>query len=114
MVTIRKMSGLSQEAFAKKVGTSRSIISQVEIGKIKPSYEVLIKTVHEFSASYKFILEGVNDERPLPIAAEEASPYGNQTDEISRLRREKELLEDQVEQLKDLVATQKALIKQLQ
>lgn len=110
MVAIRKMSGLSQEAFAQKVGTSRSIISQVEIGKIKPSYEVLINTVKLFDTTYKYILEGITEHQ---IATTDNGQYGNNGTEVAQLRREKILLEEQVAQLKDLVDTQKALIKRL-
>ncbi len=113
MVAIRKLSGLSQEAFAQKVGTSRSIISQVEIGKMKPSYEVLINTVKLFNTSYAYLLEGMAEPARALLAAEDAAPYGDATGELARLRREKTLLEEQVAQLKDLVDTQKALIKRL-
>lgn len=116
MLAVRKMAGLSQEDFARTVGTSRSIISQIEIGKIKPSYEVLIKTVNHFKLTYKYLLEGIGD--PYEAAtqvAEDAPPY-SKTDtngEVERLRSENSMLKDQVSALKDLTETQKILIERL-
>lgn len=105
MVNVRKTAGLSQEEFARMVGTSRSVISQVEIGKIKPSYEVLVNTSRQFKVSYKYLLEG------------EARSYGPQDDsrkeEPGGLQRENELLRQQVTQLQELTATQRDLIAEL-
>ena len=38
---IRRSNLLSQEEFAKQVGVSRSVISQIEIDKIKPTLDAL-------------------------------------------------------------------------
>ena len=117
MLAVRKMAGLSQEEFAKTVGTSRSIISQIEIGKIKPSYEVLITTVNHFELTYKYMLEGVGLPREAMsmIAAEDAAPYGKPADNgaMERLQSENAMLKDQVAALKDLTETQKILIERL-
>ena len=116
MLAVRKTAGLSQEDFARTVGTSRSIISQIEIGKIKPSYEVLIKTVNHFKLTYKYMLEGIGD--PYEAAthvAEDGVPYSNSNSngELDRLRTENSMLKDQVSALKDLTETQKILIERL-
>lgn len=117
MLAVRKMAGLSQEDFARTVGTSRSIISQIEIGKIKPSYSVLIKTVNHFKLTYKYMLEGVGEPQEAAgiLTTENAAPYAKQADngEVERLRSENSMLKDQVSTLKDLTETQKILIDRL-
>lgn len=116
MLAVRKKAGLSQEDFARTVGTSRSIVSQIEIGKIKPSYDVLIKTVNHFKVTYKYMLEGIGDSLDNNLAvAEDAAPYGNTNNngELERLRSENSMLRDQVSALKDLTDTQKILIERL-
>jgi transcriptional regulator with XRE-family HTH domain len=58
---LRHQLGLSQAKFAIKSGTSRSIISQIEIGKLKPSLENIATVVKTFSLSYSYFFdENVN------------------------------------------------------
>ena len=120
MLHVRKLAGLSQEEFARKVETSRSIISQIEIGKIKPSYEVLINTSRLFKVSYAYLLEGSTKDRHHTNAeqvAEDAANYGSTSDtaqlQAELLKKENKLLRDQVAQLKELTETQRDLIEAL-
>jgi transcriptional regulator with XRE-family HTH domain len=51
---LRQSLGLSQAEFAIKTGTSRSIISQIEIGKLKPSLENIAATSEIFNVSLTY------------------------------------------------------------
>lgn len=116
MLAVRKKAGLSQEEFARKVGTSRSIISQIEIGKIKPTYEVLITTAKEFGVDYKYLLEGEQGETALGnLAAEPKASYQNDAvkdlqKEIWFLQKENALLTSQVARLEELIAAYKKML----
>lgn len=116
MLGVRKQAGLSQEDFARTVGTSRSIISQIEIGKIKPSYEVLIKTVNLFNLSYRYMLEGKEEVSATYSALQTNASAADSTTtnfELDRLKSENGMLKEQVSSLKDLVDTQKILIDRM-
>lgn len=106
MANVRKTAGLSQDEFAKMVGTSRSIISQVEIGKIKPSYEVLINTCRLFKVSYRYLLEGATRNH-------DSETLDTDVPQPNHLQRENELLKEQVAQLQELATTQRDLITEL-
>jgi len=60
---IRRSNLLSQVEFAKQVGVSRSVISQIEIDKIKPTLEALTRISRLFSVSLDYLML---DEEPLP------------------------------------------------
>lgn len=47
--TIRSKSGLTQEDFAHKIGISRSNLAQIEIGKSKPTFEVITLLTSTFN-----------------------------------------------------------------
>lgn len=53
---IRRRELMSQEAFADKVGVSRSVISQIEIDRIRPSLEMLRNVSREFDVSLDFLM----------------------------------------------------------
>jgi transcriptional regulator with XRE-family HTH domain len=116
MLAVRKKAGLSQEVFAQKVGTSRSIISQIEIGKIKPTYDVLIATANEFGVDYKYLLEGEFAETsPKNMVAEPQATYKNEPikdlqKEIWFLQKENALLTSQVARLEELLAAYKKML----
>ena len=120
MLAVRKRAKLSQEEFALKVGTSRSIISQMEIGKIKPSYEVLITTAKEFGVDYKYLLEGdVQDGESATMVMEAPSAGYNSNDnvkalqrEIYFLRKEVAMLSTQVQRQDELIDAYKKLLKE--
>jgi transcriptional regulator with XRE-family HTH domain len=119
MLAVRKKVGLSQEEFALKVGTSRSIISQIEIGKIKPSYDVLITTAREFGVDYKYLLEGDENKSAsaTSMVMEDAPVYnGDSTKALQReiyfLRKEIALLTNQIQRQDELLTAYKKLIKE--
>lgn len=55
---IRRRELLSQEAFAERVGVSRSVISQIEIDRINPTLDTLKKIAEEFNVSIDFLMRG--------------------------------------------------------
>jgi len=59
---LRKQFGYSQQLFADKIGLSRSVLSQIEINKLKPSVDLIAKIAKEYniSVSYFFELETVD------------------------------------------------------
>lgn len=68
--------GLSQEAVAARVGTDQTTISQMELGKVRGQYEMIIKLADELGgrradwvrlAGYPVTLD---DRTPAPTAAE--------------------------------------------
>ncbi len=54
---IRRAHLLSQEEFAQRIGVSRSILSQIEIDKIKPGLEALTNISKEFGVSLEYLLD---------------------------------------------------------
>lgn len=55
---LRKSEGLSQTAFAARIGLNRGNYAQIEMGNQYPAYEVLINISREFAKSYEWILHG--------------------------------------------------------
>jgi len=53
---IRRANLLSQEEFAKRAGVSRSIVSQIEIDKIRPTLEALKRISQEFQVSLDYLM----------------------------------------------------------
>ena len=90
---LRKNAGLSQEEFAIISGTSRSVISQIEIGKLKPSLENIAMLAKNLKIPYSYFFEEdvkVNDKKafngkmPLPLK-EQFDKYDEVQDEIKGL-----------------------------
>jgi len=61
---LRKTRSMSQQEFSERVGSTRSIISQIEIGKINPSIDLLISLVREFDVNYDWLMEGRPEAAP--------------------------------------------------
>lgn len=55
---LRGRHNLSQEEFAARLDISRSVLSQIEIDKIRPSVELITRITREFKADYKWLMEG--------------------------------------------------------
>lgn len=53
---LRLKLNLSQKAFAQSIGTSRSVLSQIEIGKLKPSIDLVKKVAEKYKVSYDYLL----------------------------------------------------------
>lgn len=61
---LRKTRSMSQQEFSDCVGSTRSIISQIEIGKINPSIDLLISLAREFNVNYDWLMEGRPEAAP--------------------------------------------------
>lgn len=57
---IRKNMQLSQTEFAKKLGVERNVISNYELGRTKPSAEILVGIYVHFGYSSDYLL-GLSD-----------------------------------------------------
>jgi transcriptional regulator with XRE-family HTH domain len=55
---VRALTGLSQEEFATQVGVSRSVLSQIEIDKIRPSLDLLSAISKLYDVPYNWLIEG--------------------------------------------------------
>ncbi len=119
---IRKVLKLSQKEFANEIGTSRSNLSQIEIGKTMPTFHLLKALVGRFNmdANLLFADIGINrnsiSEQPAGSASsldaekiEALQREIHDKEEIIQLLREaKKRLEVENEQLKiDLFGGQK-------
>lgn len=81
---VRERVGLTQKEFAAKIGVSRSFLSEIEAGKVKPSVEALIGIVTRFQIDPYWLLIGAAGERPGDfLAAEPASAYTSALDRQS-------------------------------
>jgi transcriptional regulator with XRE-family HTH domain len=97
---IRAEQGLKQSELAEKVGVSRSVISQIEIGRIFPTIETLKAIAHNFGRDYKWLIEGLEEN----VSAEGRLNYPHET----------ELLRQEIEKLKQLTNTMKETIESQQ
>jgi len=59
----RLIKGLTQEEFAESLGYSQNFLSAIEVGKVEPSRDFLIKLNEVFGISSDYILYGSDDER---------------------------------------------------
>lgn len=73
---VRERAGLTQKSFAEEIGVSRSFLSEIEAGKVKPSVETLIGIVSHFHIDPLWLLIGASRDKPADsVAAESPSEY---------------------------------------
>lgn len=77
--SIREHSNKTQQQFADAIGISRSNLSQIEIGKIQPTLEVIKQIVKVFNVPYDQLLDG-EAETTGNIVSDEVSIYRTRTD----------------------------------
>ncbi len=58
IIQVRKVSGLNQEAFARRIGVTKSAISGYETGRREPSQQVLHSISREFRFNLKWLRTG--------------------------------------------------------
>lgn len=58
---VRNKNNLSQLEVAKKIGITKSAYSNIETGKRKPSYDVLVKLEDLFKLSHRQLFAVVDD-----------------------------------------------------
>ncbi len=71
IMKLRKEAGLSQEAFAEKLGVSRQSVSKWETGNVMPDINKLVAMCELFGVSSDYILYGKEDSAPK---SEEPAP----------------------------------------
>ncbi|GEM_PF-691015 len=54
---LRKKLNYKQKDFADKIGVSRSVLSQIEINKLKPSIEIIATIAKKFNISVTYFFE---------------------------------------------------------
>ena len=78
---VRERAGLTQKRFAEQIGVSRSFLSEIEAGKVKPSVEALIGIVTQFQIDAHWLLAGASGGKPADsMAAESSSGYTAEVD----------------------------------
>ena len=98
ILKLRKEAGLSQEAFAEKLGVSRQSVSKWETGSVMPDLNKLVAMCELFGVSSDYILYGKEEAAPAPeleeiyigeepaevIPEEKVENIRNESDEPSR------------------------------
>lgn len=78
---VRERAGLTQKTFSERIGVSRSFLSEIEAGKVKPSLETLIGVATRFGIDAGWLLIGIGSERASDAAAESSSEYRSAGDQ---------------------------------
>src|SRR5581483_1251463 len=73
---VREQEGLTQKDFSSRIGISRSFLSEIEGGKVKPSIEALVGIVLNFQIDTHWLLAGDIERVNEPAVAEARSEYG--------------------------------------
>lgn len=73
---VREQAGLTQKDFSGRIGISRSFLSEIEGGKVKPSIEALVGIVLNFQIDTHWLLAGDIENIDEPAVAEPSSAYG--------------------------------------
>lgn len=74
---LRKDKGLTQSELAKIFSTTQRTISNWELGRNEPPYEMLIKYAKYFNVSTDYILGLTKEERPYWIKNQVNYNFGN-------------------------------------
>ena len=61
LIEIRKLKKVTQKQIADGIGASESLYQRYEYGKVKPSYDVIIKLCQYFQVSSDYLL-GLSDD----------------------------------------------------
>jgi transcriptional regulator with XRE-family HTH domain len=83
---IRLHSSLTQKEFADAIGVARVSVNAIEIGHHLPTIETMKKINRKFGSSYKWMIDGVED---------------NNKDTISMLQIKVDNLEERIRELSD-------------
>ncbi|HEY5600104.1 MAG TPA: LexA family transcriptional regulator [Candidatus Manganitrophaceae bacterium] len=68
----RERAGLTQKEFSARIGISRSFLSEIEAGKVKPSIEALIGLLRNFDIDAHWLLMGAARSKAADLLAAEA------------------------------------------
>ena len=59
LALIRKLNKISQEDFAKKIGTTQQRVSEWECDKVEPSLYNIIKIIKVLNTSFEELTDGI-------------------------------------------------------
>lgn len=109
----RKLTGLNQAEFGRRVGCTGGNISDIERGKSGPSGPLLQNLEREYGLNGKWLTEGVGPLYKEGVVAEEPAAFP-----LSKRQREaagifEELLDSGDQEILDLLGTQMALLLEL-
>jgi len=115
---LRLKLNLSQKAFAQSIGTSRSVLSQIEIGKLKPSIELVIRVADKYQVSYDFLLgsEAIKTKSPEDEELKSKTDFTPQPQclECQQLIKINQAQESIIQSLKKTISAQEKLISLLE
>ena len=90
---LRKQAGLSQEAFAERLGISRQAVSKWENGTAQPTNENLAQIARLFDVTMSSLLDDEDiNMGPAPFSTEEAKIVENITEETRQVKIEQKAL----------------------
>lgn len=93
---VRNKSGLNQEELAKRVGSSKGYISELETNQdIRPSADLVMKLAEEVGTTVEFLMRGDDGEKAPADAAFFRSYQGLDDSTKSKLQSILKLLKDQ-------------------
>ena len=117
---LRKKLNYKQQDFADKIGVSRSVLSQIEINKLKPSLEIIANIAKVFNISVSYFFEHEDTEKQteinnIPEVQEEQGKY-NYTDcpTCHHLIVVNDVQKDVIQSLEKTISTQFQLIECLE
>lgn len=108
---VRKQNCLSQEAFAKKIGISRSNMANIETGKVKLTERVAKDICKVYKINYLWLVEGMGEpitETIIDVFEEVKTEYNLSEDDSELLKEICELSELERNELKKYI---RSLIK---
>lgn len=110
---------INRNVFAQKLGYLRSqTVYDIINGKCMPSYEFFLKFIHsEFSEKYciKWLISGEGEMlKDIPSVSLGAEAERDESELISKLRKQIEGLERELEMQRGFIETQKKLIEMLE
>ncbi|RMG01902.1 MAG: XRE family transcriptional regulator [Acidobacteria bacterium] len=80
ILILRKQRGLTQKQLAERVGTTQAVISRVESGSVKPSFETILKIAEALDAAIDVRFVPIENMRRKSVGDEES----RQRDSISK------------------------------
>lgn len=73
---LRLKTKLSQELFAKSIGTNRPNYAQIEMGKQRPTIEILSNIHKVYDIPYEDIIDGIEGRIGIEVSNKLMSAYG--------------------------------------
>ncbi len=115
---LRKKLNYSQQQFADKIGVSRSVLSQIEINKLKPSTDIIAKISKEFNISVSYFFDpevGEETKADYSILEDSYTKYGNTECPLChQLLAVNDIQKDVINNLEKTISTQFQLIELLE